>query len=532
MEEGYQLLKKHLNSDHEIFLVVDPDVDGYTSSSLAYNYLTEVLKENCPTINYHIPEGKEHGLQTIMDWFPEDGTNKLILLPDSSSNDYKCHAQLKDRGYDILVLDHHEAPRYSEAAIVINNQLSQKYPNKSLSGVGVVYKFLEYFEKREGVPSESQNYLDIVALGQVSDMMDMTTLENRWICDYGLSHINNDFFKALIEARAYSLGDGPLTQIGVAFYITPLINALIRVGNSVEKENLFKAFIEPNLVVKSTKRGETDKFETLATQLARICTNAKSRQDRQKEKAADFLNIQIFNNNLEDNKILILNADELDVANTLTGLCAMGVAAAHKKPVILGRTSPDGFLKGSARGRGESELKDFKNFLNESGLVSYAEGHANAFGVGVKLTDIDKLNAYANKKLANVNFNEGSYDVDFVVESNCSYLDDLIIDLDSNKKFWGQACPEPLIAVENLNIDKANIKTIGANQDTLRFEFNGITYIKFKAKDLIEKFDSIACPKVNLNIVGKANLNSWGGRTTPQIVIEELEIKETSIYDF
>ena len=205
-------------------------------------------------------------------------------------------------------------------------------------------------------------------------MMPMLTLENRWICDQGLTHINNGFFIELVDKQSFSLGGGPLTQIGVAFYITPLINALIRVGNPIEKENLFRAFIEPELVVPSTKRGDTNGIEKLSTQSARNCANAKSRQNREKEKAAELLDIQIFNNNLDDNKILILNADDLDVSNTLTGLCAMGVAAAHKKPVILGRISPDGYLKGSARGRGESELKDFKAFLHESGLVSYAEG--------------------------------------------------------------------------------------------------------------------------------------------------------------
>ena len=79
----------------------------------------------------------------------------------------------------------------------------------------------------------------------------MNTLENRFICDYGLTHINNAFFKTLIKKQAYSLfgiktedwsdeilTNGQLTQMGVAFYITPLINALIRVGSQLEKEKL------------------------------------------------------------------------------------------------------------------------------------------------------------------------------------------------------------------------------------------------------------------------------------------------------
>ena len=110
-------------------------------------------------------------------------------------------------------------------------------------------------------------------------MMEMITPENRWIVNKGLSSINNKFFSALIEKQSFSLklNEKPLDQIGVAFYITPLINALIRVGSPLEKERLFEAFITPDILVPSTKRGEKGQQETICTQAARNCINAKSR---------------------------------------------------------------------------------------------------------------------------------------------------------------------------------------------------------------------------------------------------------------
>ena len=340
------------------------------------------------TLDYWIPEGKEHGLEVVFKTLNKEKKYDLIFLIDSSSNDYEYHEKLSQLGYDILVCDHHEAEQYSTNAVVINNQLSQNYPNKALSGVGVVYKFFEYIESRindygdfVGSLSElghpSENYLDLVALGEISDVMNMTTLENRWICDYGLSHINNAFFKEIIEKQAFSLklDEGPLTQIGVAFYITPLINALIRIGSQLEKERLFQAFITPYKKVPSTKRGEKGQEEFIVTQAVRNCINAKSRQTRERDKAAELLDIQIMENCLDENKILILNADELDVSTTLTGLCAMGVAAKYKKPVMLGRITPDGkYLKGSMRNKDGSPLRDFKKFVTDSELISFAEG--------------------------------------------------------------------------------------------------------------------------------------------------------------
>ena len=383
IEEGYELLMKHLMHEDRILICIDPDVDGYTSAAVLYNYLNDVIKPYFNfSLEYHIPDGKEHGLRTLMSMFDTyDREYDLIIMPDSSSNDYEQHKILKEKGYDILVIDHHLCEKYSENAVVINNQLSKNYPNKDLSGVGVVYKFLEYIDyhfKKDydnKLPQPySRNYLDLVALGEISDMMNMTSLENRFICDVGLSNIKNKFFKELIEKQSYSIGEGELTQIGVAFYITPLINALIRVGSLSEKEKLFQAFISPDITVPSTKRGEKGQLEKVSTQSVRNCVNAKSRQNREKEKALELLDIQIAENCLENNKILILNADELNTPNTLTGLCAMGVSAKYKKPVILGRISPDGYLKGSGRGRNESELKDFRQFLIDSGLIDFAEG--------------------------------------------------------------------------------------------------------------------------------------------------------------
>lgn len=549
MKEGYELLKKHIINGSKMFICVDSDVDGFTSAALVYNFLADnYSKKYNFTIDFHVPEGKEHGLRTLMEIFTKEKICDLIILPDSSSNDYEEHKILKDMGYDILVLDHHEAHYYSENAVVINNQLSQNYENKSLSGVGVVYKFLDYFEAtfvndliasmgEEGIYlAESwephiQEYLDLVALGEVSDMMNMTTLENRFICEYGLSHINNGFFKELVEKQSFSLGDGPLTQVGIAFYVTPLINALIRVGTDQQKHNLFTSFINPDKIVPSTKRGEKGQTERIATQSARDCVNAKSRQKREMDKAAELLDIQISNDCLDENKILILNADDLDVSTTLTGLCAMNVAASHKKPVMLGRLSPDGYLKGSIRGREESELKDFRAFLLESGLMDYVEGHGNAAGFSIKKSNISKLIDYANEKLAHVNFNEGFYEADFVVSGNCSYLGELITDLERGRELWGQGNVEPVIIVENITIDTKDIQVIGTYKDTLKFSFNGITYVKFKAKSLIEDL-FLQSGKLNITVAGRGNINTWGGKATPQILLDEIEVKESSANDF
>lgn len=86
MQEGYELLRKHMTNGSQILLVVDPDVDGYTSSALFYNYLTDVYKDKDEfnfTLSYHIPDGKEHGLETLMKDLTHEKVADLIVCPDS-----------------------------------------------------------------------------------------------------------------------------------------------------------------------------------------------------------------------------------------------------------------------------------------------------------------------------------------------------------------------------------------------------------------------------------------------------------------
>ena len=160
IKDGVMILIKHISNNDKILLQVDSDCDGYTSSSLLLNYLYQLFPYYVQNnILYRFHSGKEHGI--IVSTIPEDV--RLVIAPDSSSNDYEQHKELAEKGIDVLVIDHHEAERISEYACVINNQLCD-YPTKSLSGVGMVYKFCQLIDKILG-KNIIDNYLDLVALG-------------------------------------------------------------------------------------------------------------------------------------------------------------------------------------------------------------------------------------------------------------------------------------------------------------------------------------------------------------------------------
>ena len=517
-------LIKHVENNDNIFIQVDSDTDGYTSAAIIYLY----IKKMNPSIviDWRIHEGKQHGL--ILDTIPEE--TQLVIAPDSSSNDYYQHEVLKEKGIDVIVLDHHQADKgYSNNAIVVNNQLSQNYPNKSLCGAGVTYKFCCCLDSILGL-NYAQELIDLAATGMIGDMMELCDLETRYIVDTGINNVHNIGLTTMLEKQSYSMG-GKITPTGIAFYIVPLINALIRVGTQEEKEVLFRSFIDPLAVVPSTKRGhKPGDTETVCGQAVRICTNAKNRQDRMKLKAFETLDFKIQKLGLDRHKILIVEVDDAEeFDNTLTGLVAMQLVTKYKKPVCVVRQGEDGFLNGSARGVNHGPIPDLRKFFMDSGYFDYATGHPNAHGVSIRADKLDAFLDYADKELANVDFNENVYEVDLITDGENPYLKDIIVQLGELSEIWGQGMEEPLIAIENIHLNKSEVQGIGANKDTVKFTVNGITYIKFKDETLLDKLTKNVT--MNVTVLGRANLNEFMGNITPQIFIEGYEIHDTT-YDF
>lgn len=82
-----------------------------------------------------------------------------------------------------------------------------------------------------------------------------------------------------------------------------------------------------------------------------------------------------------------------------------------------------------------------------------------------------------------------------------------------------------MIAITNLVVSSNEIKIIGKNKDTLRIEKNGITYIKFRAKDLIEELKGFS-NEMEITLVGRPNINTWLGQELPQIFIVDMEVQD------
>lgn len=542
IDHAAERLLHHLRRNSKILFIVDCDVDGFTSSSILWLYIKHTFPEI--ELEFTVHEHKQHGLDDKIDWITDEARWDLVIIPDAGSYDVKEHRMLGELGMDVIVLDHHDQ-LYDEngnpvvsnlpTTIVVNNQLSPDYTNKSLCGAGVVYKFCEVLDNKLGIHL-AHNYIDLAALGEIADVMDRTNVETNYIMMEGLKNIHNEGFRTLIESQSYSLKEKAvspyegLTPIDVAFYIAPLINAITRVGTVQEKETMFYCFIEPNKAVPSSKRGaRPGDIEYAAEQTARVGKNAKARQDRLKEQALGVIDFKIQKDGLDDNNIIIVELDGSDnIPQELTGLVAMNVVSKYHKPVMIGRRNNRNEIQGSIRSDGNfAGLPSFKKFLEDSGLVTYTAGHDNAAGWGLNGDKLDALISYANHKLKAEDF-ENCYVVDYILDGS-DYNEDLLSSIAEHPEFFGNHIEEPMVVIKNIPL--MNLMTMGTNKDSIKISYNGIDYVKFKDTTFIEEVMNNRTKK--LIVYGRANLNVWMGKKSVQIFITDYElVEDSSKYDF
>ena len=152
MSEGIKLFMEELEEESKIGVLVDSDVDGFTSGALVYLFLINECQYPKEKIQIFHHQKKTHGLsnEKIFKEIKKSDINFLII-PDAGSNDITQIKEWLKIGKRILILDHHQINDEEQntlfsdqngniVGVIINNQLDEY--SSSFAGVGVTYKFL------------------------------------------------------------------------------------------------------------------------------------------------------------------------------------------------------------------------------------------------------------------------------------------------------------------------------------------------------------------------------------------------------
>ena len=540
MEKGLDLLWKHLdNETSHVHLIFDVDVDGLTSGALYYLW----HKKRYPhiPITFDCNEGKRHGLNfDIVERIPKETT--LLVIPDSSSSDVIFHEELYSAGLDLLILDHHEFDTQQNTPAVIINCMDGKYPNPNLTGVGVVYKFLEQYELDLRHDCEHlDSLLPLVALGQIADLADVRNLETRGLCLQGLERFteNNLLLQAMVEEQEYSM-QGKCNFVTVGWYVSPLMNAIFRQGSLEDRIDLFKAicnFEEERIHYPQRKTKDNPNkepiHESLQKNIIRRAKSIKSSQDNEVKKEVKEIQKIIEENGIKDDKVIIVDITG-KVNSGHGGLIANKLAHQYMRPVIL--VNDKG---GSARGYDKHPIDNFKEWVEESEIIT-GSGHSNAFGINFTQEQIPELRQWCNDRLQDVD-TEPIWHVDF--EFDIAKLKEKhILKIGQYDSHWGgKSMESPLFAIKGIIIESGDVQRLGSKGTMMKFSTNineqDIAFIRPFTGE--EKYKEFVCEsktrgiqrgdngagnkKLEVTIIGKFKINHFAGKDYPQVEIVEFE---------
>lgn len=562
MRESAECLLYHLDKDHTICVLVDCDCDGYTSSAIMINYIYDLKDTNYVQnkVEWFLHEGKQHGLSDAMDWIEAIGP-ELVIIPDAGSNDVEQLRILENREIDVIILDHHEVEEEdfwfeSHPHLLLINSQCYQYPNKDLSGAGVVYQFCRMVSRIRGLEDKHIEdwYLDLVALGLDGDMMSLQSFETRRLISKGLTpaNIHNPFIYGMWEKNKFKLGDEP-TAWGATFYIVPLVNAITRSGTLEEKELIFnsmlkfKAFLEIPSNKRGHKLGET---EQLVEQAVRTCTNVKNRQTRAEEAGIELVKNLIEENNMMDHKVLLFLLEPGQIQPEIRGLIANKLMARYQRPccmltktitpgvsadleinekIIHIDTKPEVVYQGSARGCDKVGVTEFKDICAGTGVCEYTVGHQGAFGLGLREENIEEFLSKTDETLKDMS-SEPIYYVDYIWRAN-EVDPTAIIDIADMDPYWGKDIDEALVAIQGIQITKDMLTMMKSNTMKITLP-NNISIIKFRMPD--EEFNKLYSENgyIEIDAICKCNKNEWNGNISAQLFLEDYQIVGECAYVF
>ncbi len=216
MHEAVQRIKRAIEKKEKILIHGDYDVDGITAISL----FMLTLRNFGMDPDYYIPDRLTEGYG-----LSEGGVKEairagadLMVTVDCGISSHEEVGILNAHNVDVIITDHHEVPTLLPPAYSIINPLRKDcaYPDKNLSGVGIVFKLCEAlcFEFHT---KDVWRHLDLVSLGTVSDVVALIG-ENRILVKEGLRLLKNGDFnkgiKALIEASGLRKKEPGSFEIG------------------------------------------------------------------------------------------------------------------------------------------------------------------------------------------------------------------------------------------------------------------------------------------------------------------------------
>ena len=492
IKEGLNLFDYWMSQDGcHIHIIFDVDTDGATSGEYMFDYIKKVN----PSINVtcHMNQGKKHGID--IDEIPNIDTIDFLIVPDAGSSDISSYFALNDKGIDVLILDHHEFKLMEDLSIeeaeqeennykelvkkynidcdneeiekgetvIINNQDGQ-YGNKTLSGVGVCYKFCKEYDKGLNL-NYADDDLDLVATGMIADSVDLRNYETRFLINKGLDNINNDLIKEILyKTGVWNKNEENNKQVtieDIGWKVAPQVNGTIREGTKEDKELMIKAFNgeKQDFEYQPRRKKKTDpkppiEIHSLQQEMARMMYNIKTKQTKKVKDYMNKLDEEISKTLKDEDKIIVVDSSDLIPENTYTGLVANKLVSKYKRPCLVLRSNGNEY-RGSARNYSLNEIESLKDDLEALNLFNKLAGHGNAMGIGIDKDKIEEMKDKFNEVHKDMKI-EDTHLCDFeILSSQLRYED--VLEIAKLRPLWGGDIKEPQFVLPNVTVKAEQI---------------------------------------------------------------------------
>ncbi len=480
-------LQQAIGHREKIGIVGDYDCDGVTSTALWVRALRRRGVEPIVRLPHRIRDG--YGIKPgHIDDMAAAGVT-LLLSVDTGVTAFDAAALAKKRGIDLCIVDHHHAPSMPDAYAIIHQDRAEGITAPP-SAATLSFAVINTWEG--GSWSDRNTDIALAAIGTIADVMPLIG-SNRTLVEHGLIAINALQSGALKELLTLS-NVQQCTARDIAFGLAPRINAAGRMD-------------DPTIALDAVLDG--------GDALHALCRLNGDRQLQVEEHLEEVLRAFDLSNLASLPAFLFAVSDRFSPGTV--GLLA------GKLTERTGRPSLVGAIQGAtvtASLRSPACYHVAEGLGRVATLLQHFGGHAQAAGCSFAL---EHSGALQRALLADVTVQvtadrlHPTHSYDAVLQSPGGISLPLIEELSALEPF-GSGNPEPRIVLPKMHL--TDIRKIGSDLTHLQSRIGGIAAVGFGLGHLLE---FTAQP---VDVLCRLSRNTWNGRSTPQLMMEDLRIAE------
>ena len=506
IEEAASLIWTHIFQKNRICIFGDFDTDGVTSSAIMFLALKRMSADVAVRLPDRIGEGYGISKKAVEEQI-ELGT-RLFITVDNGVRANEEIDLIKERGCDVVVLDHHEPGEIlPNADVIIDLHIAgETYPFKELTGSGVSWKVAHYMLEQIHEHNFAMSLIDLAAIGTIGDVAPLIG-ENRVIVKRAINMMRSCRYERYGVSAI--MGDlSTVTAENIAYKLSPCLNASGRLNaHGAELPLILLLENNPQIALELANKlmNENERRKTIQTDCYK---SIKALAEKQIEKG---------------NKILVLCHHEAQ--SGIAGLLAGNLKEEYNKPAIVFCPKED--INGNIVWTGSARSTEDFHILNAiivcgNYLIRYG-GHAMAAGLTIeaseeKLKQFEKaINNYAEGIGYAVSEPIGRWDIELSSEN---ITNDLYDKIDALEPF-GAGVPKPVIKTDVKLCDDVSHKIMGNGKEHIKLFSDRFSMIGFS---LAEKYINAGLPQ-KITIFGNLSSNYFKGERNNEIMVLDFEVK-------